>query len=354
MDQTSVKIAQFILDSKLEGSNHGLMHGGTGISIFFNHLARKTNNADYEQFASDLLDNAFANLSTLFPTDFENGLAGIGWGIEYLVQNNFAEGDADEILEVIDNKVFRLLNEELLASFELTNGLTGYLFYLIYRLKNKTASLSMVHRINRELLILTINKIDEQVTTQFPLIVKDIYFDMMWKFPVMLSGLSEAFTLNIYNEKIVCIIKQLLPNFEAYLPAMQINRIYMATILQQIFNQIPDPRLEKQIKILLFSTDFNTLKTEIDPDQMNLRFGWPGVVIILHKAIQKIPAGYPNHSKLKSVYQYIINKYNNTLFNLQSPALTPNTRNLGISEGISGIGLFCMFMSGIFQKNPRI
>ena len=239
----------------------------------------------------------------MIPADFEDGLAGIGWGIEYLVQNKFAEGDTDEILEEIDNKVFKVLNEESLTSFELTNGLTGYLFYLINRLKNKSVTLSMPQRINLELMILTINKIYELVTVQFPLIVKEINFDLLWRFPVMVYGLCEAFKLNIYNEKISCMVRQWIPNLEAYVPSMHINRLYLAVALMHTHSLISFPRLEKQIQILLFGTDFNTLVTEINPEQKNIRFGWPGFIILLHHAIGLIPSNYPNYSQLKSTYQ---------------------------------------------------
>ena len=349
MDHHSINIANIIQQNGLTGANHGLMHGNTGMSIFFYLLSRKTGNSGYEQIAGDLLDKVFANLSSSAPPDFENGLSGIGLGIEYLLQNNFAGGDSDEILEEVDNKVFKVLNEEPLTSFELTTGLTGHLFYLISRLKNKTTPITMAQRINNELLILTINKIDELVTAQFSAIVKEIYFDLLWRFPVMLSGLNEAFRLNIYNEKIICIIKQWLPNLEAYIPSMQINRIYLATVLMQIYSHIPDHRLEKHIQILLFATDFKILKTEIDPDQINLRFGWPGVILILQKAIDYIPSDYPNYSHIKSVYQYLIKKYIHTILNMQFSDSAPDANQYGISEGIAGIGLLSLLIPDLFS-----
>lgn len=351
MNNHVIKLAQFIQQNGLTGTNHGLMHGDTGNSIFFYHLARETGNPDYEKIADDLLDKVFANLSSSGPVDFENGLAGIGWGIEYLVQNNFAKGDTDKILEEVDNKVFRVLNEESLSSFELTTGLTGYLFYLINRLKNKTTPISMAQRINRELLILTINKIDELATVQFPLIVKEMHFDLMWRFPVMLAGLSETFKLNIYNEKIICMIKQWMPNLEAFIPSLQINRIYLATALMQICYHIPDQRLEKQIQILLFATDFEVLKTEINQTEINIRYGWPGFICLIHQALEKIPSDYPNYSHLKTTYQYIIKKYIDTIINMQLSDLKPNAKQSGISEGIAGVGLFSLFIPGIFSNS---
>ena len=344
MENDTGKIARAILQNGVKGNNQSLMHGNTGICIFFNHLGKLTGDPEYQKTADEIITEVFTNLHSLSPADFENGLAGIGWGIEYLVQNNFAEGDTDEILEEIDNRVFRVLNEESLSSFEITNGLTGYLFYLINRLKNKTGPPSIPQLINRELLILTINKIDELATTQFSLMVKEMVFDLMWRYPVMLYGLSEAFRLNIYNEKINCIIKQWIPNLEAYIPSMHINRLYLATALMQIYTQIQYPRLEKQIRILIFSIDFNILKTEINPDQINVRYGWPGCIILFRQALRLIPPDYPNYPQIKSTYNFILKKYSDTLNSIQLLHLIPGTKKSGISEGIAGIGLFKLFI----------
>ena len=114
---------------------------------------------------------------------------------------------------------------------------------------------------NRELLLLIINKIDESVTPKFSTIVEDIEFNLLWSFPVLLFALYEAYKLEIYNVKIDRMIKQWITNFEVYMPYMNINRIYLATTLSLLLRVIPDKRLEKQIKLLLYSADFEILKT---------------------------------------------------------------------------------------------
>lgn len=353
MSQYSIQIAQLIQQNGLTGgTNHGLMQGNTGLCLYFYQLARSSNSAEYEQLADDMLDKIFANLSTSALADFENGLAGIGWGIEYLVQNGFAEGNADEILEEVDNKVFKTLNEENIATFELGNGLTGYLFYLIARLKKPMNPNSMAQRINRELLILTINKLDEIVTNQFTSITKEMVFDLFWRFPVMLYGSVQAFDLNIYSEKIRCMVNQWMMNLETYLPSMHINRLYMATVLMQVNKRIPNKRIEKQIQILLFATDFAALKTEVDPDTFNIRFGWPGVVWLLQQASEIIPETYPNYKEIESCRVEIITKYKLSLDNIQVNTSTP--KQFGLSEGSAGIGLVELLWPGFLMSeyNP--
>lgn len=351
MDNHIIKLAQIIQQNAFTGSNHGLMNGNTGISIFFYHLTRKTDNPDYEKIADGLLDKAFANLSLLAPVDFENGLAGIGWGIEYLVQNNFAEGNTDEILEEVDNKVFRALNEDSHTSFELTTGLTGYLFYLINRLKNINTPISIAQHINRELLILTINKIDQMVPAQFPSIVKDINFDLFWRFPAILFGLHNAFKLNIYNEKIICMVRQWLPYFETYLPSLHINRLFLAVVMKQITSQIPDKRLEKQIQILLFATDFEVLKTEVDHNIINIRIGWPGVAWLLNVASKELTPDLPNYQFITQTYYSIIDRHSDQLEKRQQSIPVETSIQYGPGLGLTGIGLMELLWPGIISGN---
>lgn len=115
--------------------NLGLMHGKMGICIFFYHLARKTNNKIYEDYAGELLDEITEEINEQTPWDFENGLAGIGWGIEYLVQKGFVEGDTDEILLEFDNKLFRQLNFAVPHELGLLNGTLGICAYFLKRTK---------------------------------------------------------------------------------------------------------------------------------------------------------------------------------------------------------------------------
>lgn len=349
MEQNPIQLAQIIEQGGLSCPNHGLMHGNVGMCIFFYHLARKTNNPDYEKIAGDLLDKAFENITPSAIADFENGLAGIGWGIEYLVQNNFVEGETDEILGDVDDKIFRELSKNYNPTFELDNGLTGFLLYIIYRLKNKKGTLSMAQRINRELFILTINKIDEMVTAQFPTIVKEMKFDLFWRFPVMLYVLTEAFKLDIYNDKIRCMIIQWQRYFETYIPSLQINRLYLAVVLKKINSLLPDKCLEKQIQILLFATNFEVLKTEVDHYAINIRFGWPGVALLLNLAIKELTADLQNYQLISQSLHAINEMHKNLLEKLPHDFTDESYKQYGLSSGLSGIGLIELLWPGIIS-----
>jgi len=73
------------------------LHGNIGLTTFFYHAYRHTNNKEYEFIASKLLDKVFDNINDNIQINFEDGIVGIGLGLEYLIQNGFVKGNIDEV-----------------------------------------------------------------------------------------------------------------------------------------------------------------------------------------------------------------------------------------------------------------
>ena len=113
----------------------GLFHGKMGIMIFFYHYSRYTNNPIYEEFAGELLDEIFEEIHDKLPIDFENGYLGIGWGIEYLVEQKFVDRDTSDILENVDKKVMER-DVRRISDMSLNTGLEGVFHYVLARLQN--------------------------------------------------------------------------------------------------------------------------------------------------------------------------------------------------------------------------
>jgi hypothetical protein len=116
-------------------SNTGLYHGKMGIALFFAHYGRYTENSLYSDFAGELLDDIYEDIHTGMPTDFENGLCGIGWGVEYLLQNGFMEGDSDEVLSDIDKKIMER-DIRRIADQSFRTGMAGISCYIQKRLSS--------------------------------------------------------------------------------------------------------------------------------------------------------------------------------------------------------------------------
>ena len=113
--------------------NLGLFHGRMGIVLFFAQYGRAVQDKRYEDFAGDLLDEIYEEIHWDMPVNLENGLCGIGWGIEYLVQQGFMKGNTDEILADIDRKVMEL-DPLRMTDLSFRRGLAGIAFYVIARL----------------------------------------------------------------------------------------------------------------------------------------------------------------------------------------------------------------------------
>ena len=129
------RIARHILIHSSFLQDPGLYHGKMGIVLFLVHYARYSNEMIYEDFADILLDDIFKQTNIHLPINLENGLCGIGWGIEYLLQHNFMEGDSDEILVDIDHKVMER-NLNYVIDLSINTGLKGILSYVDKRLKS--------------------------------------------------------------------------------------------------------------------------------------------------------------------------------------------------------------------------
>lgn len=115
--------------------NLGLYHGKMGIAIFFCHYARYINDISYNDFAGILIEQIYEEIHDKMYFDMEDGLCGIGWGIEYLIQNKFMEGNSQDILYEIDVKIME--RDPLhLSDKSIRTGSGGILLYSTYRFQN--------------------------------------------------------------------------------------------------------------------------------------------------------------------------------------------------------------------------
>lgn len=294
--ETTISTDQRIINTLLLNAsfidNLGLMHGKMGISIFFYQLARQTNNQIYEDYAGELIDEIYGEITINTPVDFENGLAGIAWGIEYLVQNGFIEADTDEVLEEFDNRVFKELIYNTPKNIGLLNGLLGIGAYLLKRIQNPQSNDDKISTLtNKQLLIHLIDELDRKTKNISELITEphklsnevkqyqtkettettsnshqtipnnfkqtsntqtikttgtneiigtietsSPHFDLLWDFPALLWFLAELYAQNIFNFKVEKIIKRLIEPLsnENNISKLQSNRLFLALALTKL------------------------------------------------------------------------------------------------------------------------
>lgn len=112
----------------------GLLRGKLGIALFFYHYARVTGIESYKKFADEYIALLFENTGKNEAKDFSNGLAGIGWGMDYIVKNGFVEIDEGEnILEDVDTVIGDLSIADFIEELQLEIPLFSKGLYFVQR-----------------------------------------------------------------------------------------------------------------------------------------------------------------------------------------------------------------------------
>lgn len=135
------RIANFLIVHTCFFNNIGLYHGKMGIAIFMAHYARFVDNTLYEDFCGILLDEIYKEINNWNSIDFENGILGIAWGIDYLLQNQFVLGDSFDILKEIDEKISEY-NWSKVKNNSLENGVAGVFCYLHQHLNQRIVNVT--------------------------------------------------------------------------------------------------------------------------------------------------------------------------------------------------------------------
>lgn len=112
----------------------GLFYGKMGIALCFFEYGRYTQCDVFTDIGEELLDNICNEIHVGMPFFFDSGLSGIGWGIEYLLQNHFIEGNSNEICKEIDEKI-QQINLVQINDKTLETGKEGLYFYISARIK---------------------------------------------------------------------------------------------------------------------------------------------------------------------------------------------------------------------------
>jgi len=387
---TDQKIINTLLLNASFIDNLGLMHGKMGISIFFFHIARQTKNKIYEDYAGELIDEIYDEITANTPVDFENGLAGIGWGIEYLVQNNFIEADTDEVLEEFDNRIFKELIYNTPKEIGLLDDIIGIGVYYLKRIQNPTSSEKIPALTNKQTLIHLIGELERktqniaEITSEpfnsslqgvsrtnnrqtFKLLndsrtfeqpnheqqTTHKIFDLTWNYPVLLWFLAEFHEQNIFNlkvEKIIqCLVEPLSDNTN--LPKLQSNRLLLALALTKLKQTIETTgtkatketpgtieTIETTIPNLFTNINRETIKSELPPDNDTIRYGTSGIAWVYKQLFE-----LTNEKQFKQEMEYWTNlsyTHEGADNGFAGFDIKIDGNAFGLLAGLAGVGLF--------------
>jgi lantibiotic modifying enzyme len=266
--------------------NIGLMHGKMGIAICFFHLAHETDNKIYEDYAGELIDEIYEEISIRTSCDFENGLAGIGWGIEYLVENGFIEADTDEVLEEFDNRIIHEIDYHAPDDAGILQGISGYILYFIKRIKRGSKKKPALKRALLKAVLLLQKIINRNDTDFNNLWDEPEKFDIIWNYTSVLWILAELIHTGIYKKETDQIIVKLLLILKGHhnLPQLQSHRLLLILSIEKLRlmgdESLFDRDLAELSKQLTAEIKREKISEELEANSASLQHGTSGVSLI--------------------------------------------------------------------------
>jgi hypothetical protein len=134
--QETIKVINEKLMEMAKRQLPGLMHGQTGLCIYFYKANKLLNQPRYETVADGLLDAIYEQKHENLPNGIEYGVAGIGLGFTHLIRERFSEGNINEILEMIDIQIFKFLTSLKKQTLLNTQEKAELLYYYSVRYKD--------------------------------------------------------------------------------------------------------------------------------------------------------------------------------------------------------------------------
>lgn len=163
LNETLHRIAGYLIINASFTNSLGLYYGKMGSAIFFAHYSRYTQKMIYEDCMMNLIDEIYEDIHDKVSIGLEDGLCGIGWGLEYLAFNGFLNGDIAVLLEDIDLHVMEYSPNRLIDR-SLSNGLFGIAYYVACHIHSLEQNRTRLDRNYLEDLSLAIHRsaIEEQ------------------------------------------------------------------------------------------------------------------------------------------------------------------------------------------------
>jgi hypothetical protein len=341
--ETNHIIAELLKEGIPLTNNIGLCNGKMGICIYFYHLARETGDTDFEKLAEKLIDEVYEKVSNnQYPADFENGLSGIAWGIEHLVQHNFVEADTDVALSQVDDKIYRHLGGIKKLPIGITKGAIGFALYILFRLEGKD-----IHSedpdifVYKRMLIQLINRIGTLVEERKLRLQEPLLFDLTWDLPLTLILLAKIRGMSFYNSKIDRILECLSPVLLSLYPRSPSNRLYLVFGLQSVLQQIHIEDWDRHAGLLKEDIHLaNILKDDLKNKSICFVDGVAGISFI-HRQL----FSFSNDEKLQCKSSDLIEKITTSEYWQVIKEREPEKRNLGLFSGLAGIGMELLKLS---------
>jgi len=178
IDKTIHKLANMVVvtNSSTIHISLSLLSGKLGVVFFLLHYAKYYNKDKYESYVMELFEYIKDNLFISNNNNVVNhNLIDIGIGMNYMVSQEFAIGDLDELLEEVDNFLLSYLDKKN-CLFLKTSDLTAIGKYFLLRIEAAPSSINHLHHIKALESIIEVLKLHIfHIPICNPIIVKFLY-----------------------------------------------------------------------------------------------------------------------------------------------------------------------------------
>ncbi len=159
-------IIRALASYELNNNNYGLHHGKMGLVMAYFMLSSTLNQDIYAAKAENLIGELTEAIGSITDLTFENGLSGIGYGIEWIVQHGFIDADTDEILADLDDQMYRQTLYSRSENLSLSNGTISKAMYFYKRIMAKNPNTIRYRELcNEECMVLLMQEISELITS---------------------------------------------------------------------------------------------------------------------------------------------------------------------------------------------
>ena len=287
----------------------------------------------------ELINEIYDEISVHTNCDFENGLAGIGWGIEYLAQNGFIEADTDDMLSDFDNTVFQLDKKSPKPVYGY-NDFFGPGIYFLSRINELHDNEEILKILDIECLQL-LNELYEssiEVSPQF--LISFLFFlseykditktpILNFKCQVSIADLIKNISFNEWNDVQLLYLKKTLERFGVYIDEVKTKLIIELSVNKRLecFGQF------KIIDLLFKENVFNLDNENIIEITNYIDYG------LRFNSINKYDSPEKIHKNIFGCLLYLVEKYLNEAISIhqrkiESEVYIISKKNRGSEFGV--------------------
>ncbi|WP_268225447.1 lanthionine synthetase C family protein [Sinomicrobium oceani] len=138
LHQKLSEIHAILKEKYSENDQTGVLAGISGIALFHFYYAKYTDTDAFADTGVEVLSSSIDRINEGFgfPT-YCSGLAGTGWVLDHLEQQDFMDAESDELLGELDPYLYRVMRSDMKSgNYDFLHGALGYGFYFFKRYRN--------------------------------------------------------------------------------------------------------------------------------------------------------------------------------------------------------------------------